>query len=150
MNGQKKRILFLEDQFEASQFHIDALIDEGYNITVTAKEKLIFTPRKEPFDLLLLDIMIKAKEHVEDERFEGNLHFEDINWSETGLEFFKRIRQGVYTEYGLLKDITCIVVTATADADVIEQLFKLEPKRVIWKPYKVETLLLEVRSVFKE
>lgn len=150
MSEQKKRILFFEDQIEASQFYIEALNDEGYDVTVTANEKKIFITPKEPFDLLLLDIMIKTKEHDDDERFEGNLHFEGIKWSETGLEFFKRIRQGDYIEYGLSKDITCIVVTAIADADVIEQLYTLKPKEIIGKPYKVETLLKEVRSVFEE
>jgi len=148
MNGQKKSILFIEDQKDASEFHIEALIDAGYDVTVTAKEIDIFKLREKPFDLMILDIMIKTKDCDEDDdMFEGNLHFDGVNWDETGLEFFKRVRQEKYNEYGIPEDIPCIVATAVGDVDVIEQIYKLNPKEVIGKPYKVDKLLKEVESI---
>ncbi len=94
MTLKTARILWIDDNITAYDDVILYLHETpGYEVVVGAQSSLLDSLRKEVFDLLILDIMIRTQGLNEGE----NIHYNDINWKFTGIEFLKRFRAGEYS-----------------------------------------------------
>ena len=59
MPRKKPKILFFEDDAESvHDFYL--VLCEDYEVTLSAHRSVVEAPRDEPFDLLILDLMIQA------------------------------------------------------------------------------------------
>lgn len=142
----EKSILWFEDQQQYFNVHIQELKSIYKEVLVTASRNIIESPRDKDFDLILLDIMIHT---VENDEKTKNLKFSNTKWHTTGLEFMKRIRSGVYFDYGIPSDIPIIVVTAVVQNGILEQINHNKPYTIIEKPLSVKKLLHAVCEVFQ-
>lgn len=148
MTEGKPRILYLEDDSESVQDFYTVLSKE-YDVTLSAHRIVVETPRDQPFDLLILDLMI----HLESEDSLGevgeSIAFPRINWRRTGLEFLRQVRAGRYAQFGIPQEIPAVAATAVGEYSVREEAIHnlgILPDLYLEKPFRMDTLLLAVKN----
>jgi len=104
MAEEKVRILFVDDDRFAMHHYIEALLDAGYHVTTaeSVEEALEFV-RSEPFDAVLLDIMMPPGKKL------GRI--ETAGGFRTGKALAREIRE-------LLPEAKLIAFTLSNDADI--------------------------------
>jgi len=140
MTGEKKIIFWFEDD-------PNSLVDcckefrKNYNLVVGAHRGIIRRPRRQIFDLVLLDLMIHHKScDNENEEERTNIQFPGVHWTQTGVEFLRRIRNGEYQSYGFNKNVPVIVVTAVSDYPAREETKTLGITDYFEKPVTLDQL----------
>lgn len=136
-----RRILIVEDDPERMGGLMEYLIDEGYEVELTADRALTERLCRERFDLLLVDVMISA---TAQDGVTPNLHFDGVQWTRTGLEFLKRLRQNQYSgpgSEGTPGHVPVILLSAVADdsAEEDEEIVEMASKYVE-KPFRLSSL----------
>lgn len=131
---------FLVDYFER--------LNRTYKVVMGAHWDLLEEHRRYDFDLLLLDLMIHISsiDYNSNEEVK-NIHFPDIDWTRTGVEFLRRLRKGEYKHYGFPKSIPVIVATAVSTTR--EDVEQLGINDYIEKPFSIETLEDSIKKAFE-
>ena len=88
MPSERKRLLFFEDDYDNLRDLEEYLErDLGWQIEVTAQESILARLATETFDLLVVDLMIRPESLDAEGNKVVNVHFQDVSWLRTGIEF---------------------------------------------------------------
>ena len=151
MPERTKKIFYLEDDGESVNDHYKVL-REYYKVTLGAHEDLVATRRDEPFDLLILDLMIHPESSDAAGTIAKSIAFDKVEWQRVGLEFLERIRRGEYEEFGFPIDIPVVVATAVGEYRVQEKTIgelQVRADAYLEKPFTVDALLEAVAKCLK-
>jgi CheY-like chemotaxis protein len=135
-------IAYVEEDIQAIQDFVDELA-KRYLIQVGAYSDEVFKKRSRPYSLIILDIMIHRENTLIEDGKEvkrQNIGFEGIHWTETGLEFLRRVRDGKLTNSGFPKDIPVIIATARVDESVRQFANSLLISGWLEKPFTIDEL----------
>jgi CheY-like chemotaxis protein len=155
MPTEPRRILLFEDDFESMRYFKEDLEEElGWSVELTAAGDVIERLGQEQFDLVILDLMIQPKSLDAQGQEVKNVHFDDVPWQRTGLEFLRRLRAGDFSRRpgtGTSPDVPVMVLSAVA-GDSIER--KLGPGVFVndhlEKPFRLDELVRRVRQLLKD
>ena len=152
----EKRILLFEEDFESMRDLKDYIEEEfGWHVELTAESSLLERLRRERFDLISVDLMI----HPISLNAEGmeviNVHFEDVSWLTTGLEFLRRLRKGEFSTeagQGTHPDVPVIICSAIADFSIIEDAMQenFNVEAHVEKPFRLEEMVEHIRRLLQE
>ncbi len=148
MEVQRKRILYIEDDPE-SILDLARILSEKHELQIGAHWELIRERRDQPFDLLILDIMIHPQSYDLDGRIVTNIRFPGVSWTRIGLEFLRRLRQDAYVHFGIPSDIPVIVASAIVDYEVQREIINelgVDPDVYLEKPFTKDTLEKAVQT----
>ena len=128
--------------------------DLGYAVTLTAEASLTERLRQERFDLILVDIMIRSKSPDAEGQEVVNIHYDDIPWIKTGLEFLRRLREGEFSgnaTTGTSPDVPVIVLSAVASDSITAELKNHRQAQIYMKkPYQFTEILSNINSLLKD
>lgn len=140
----RARIFCLEDDTETIEDFKAVLEDIGFEILAGATEELVKQTDRDPFDLLILDIMI----HSGDERRPSEprrLSYDSVPWQRTGLHLLKLIRDKQYEKFGFPADIPVVVISGAVDEDLLQSVRALGIARHIEKPPLMDDVIEAVK-----
>lgn len=144
----KGRILFFDDDYASMEPLREVLEEHGYSVLLTAAEGVLTQLAHERFDLVIVDVMIHPTSLARgEEDVVRNVHYPDINWQETGLEFLRRLRRGDYeggNGQGTLRTVPAIILSATADPDEPH-----EAQAIFEKPFDLEEVVTQLDALLK-
>lgn len=151
MLSEAKRILFFEDDFETMCLFKEHLEEMHYIVEMTASETILARLSQERFDLIIVDIMIQPQSLDAAEKVVKNVHYDNVNWKLTGVEFFRRLRRGEYSSPsgdGTSPNVPVIFLSAVGGIPLEEKLigncYQME------KPFRIEKLVQLIRQVSQE
>jgi CheY-like chemotaxis protein len=146
----ERRVLLFDDDFESMNHLKDAIKDElGWSVELSAQANVLERLSHERFDLIVADLMIHSWSVDERDEVVQNVHFDGINWRETGLEFLKRLRAGKLSSsspQSTPPDVAVIVLSAIADESVIQDI---QSGPSVWyaeKPFRLAHILDLIRT----
>jgi CheY-like chemotaxis protein len=151
----KPKLLFFEDDYENLRDLREYLErDLGWHVEVTAETGILERLATEAYDLILIDIMVRPESYDAAGNKVQNVHFEDISWLRTGLEFLERLRRGEYVAVpgqGTSPTVPVIVLSAVAHYSVQDEL---PPSTAITdyveKPFRVRDLVARIKRLMQE
>jgi len=149
---EKIKILMVEDDVESMK-DVKAHLEEDLNYTVTMSAEIDLPSRlaHTRFNLILLDLMIRPFSIKEQGVRVETLHFDDVNWRETGLEFLKRFKRGDYwrsDEHGTPPETPVIILSAIADTFVeIHPEVQELTAQYIEKPFRLSDFDRQLQEV---
>lgn len=146
MNPEPRNILLFDDDYESMEpLKLFLEVVHGFTVELTAAQTILQRLTEKRFDLLCVDLMIHpvsldaAGQEVE------NLHFPDVNWQVTGLEFLKRLRRGDFCQQrtgGTAPQVPVIVLSAVATQSIDAMLKQeVQPLAHIEKPFDLEEMI---------
>jgi CheY-like chemotaxis protein len=146
MSTRAKRIFYFDDEPEDLRDYIEILRAE-YEVIVGASRDLVEQPRRQPIELVIVDLMIY---HFS---FEGrnevqNISYPGISWKRTGVEFLRRLRAGNYERFGFPAAVPVIVATVRVDSSIREEVEELNVEAYLEKPFTIDELEETVNAVF--
>lgn len=148
MTGEKKIIFWFEDD-PSSLVDCCKEFRKNYHLVIGAHKGIIQRSRQQLFDLVLLDLMIHHKScYNESKEEKTNIQFPGVHWTQTGVEFLRRIRKGEYQSYGFNKNIPVIVVTAVSDYPARDETETLGITDYFEKPVTLDHLEKSISKVF--
>jgi CheY-like chemotaxis protein len=136
---EKKRIFYFEDEPELLRAYFEVL-REKYEVIVGASKELVEQSRRQPVDLVIVDLMIHKFTFDEEGNEVQNIHYADVNWQRTGVEFLRRVRVGDYEDFGFSAAVPAIVATAKVDNPIRDEVEALGVKAYLEKPFSVDEL----------
>lgn len=134
-----KTIFYFEDEPELLRDYFKVLRTK-YGVIVSASQEVIEQLRQQPIDLVVIDLMIHYSSFDEAEKEVENIHYPDVGWQRTGVEFLRRIRAGDYREFGFPATAPVIAATARVDDSTREEVELLDVKAYLEKPFSVDEL----------
>ena len=148
------RVLFFDDDFESMASTKEYLERErGWSVELSAERTILDRLKRERFDLILVDIMIRPASLDAAGGEVENVHFDGVPWQMTGIEFLKRLRRGDFggaTGQGTRADVPVIIVSAIADDSVVDAF---DNSVMLWdyqgKPFRIEYLLAHIDQLLK-
>jgi CheY-like chemotaxis protein len=154
MPGKHKKILLLDDDYE-SMHSLQAYLQEekGWEVELSAEKSLLTRLGREKFDLLIVDLMIRPKGVDAENREVQNIHYDDVKWDRTGLEFIRRFRQGEYAQdgKGTSPNTPIIALSAVADSAADEEWGKIiQNENHVEKPFRLSDLVALILSLLQE
>jgi len=154
MSNKPKRILLLDDDYE-SMHDLKTYLEEelGWEVEFSAEKNLLQRLRQERFDLLLVDVMIRPKSQGTDGQEVENIHYDNVKWNHTGLEFIQRFRQGEYSQEGkgTSRNVPLIALSAVADSAAEGEWGKvIQNEHHIEKPFRLLELIELMRKLVQE
>jgi CheY-like chemotaxis protein len=155
MQGERKRILLFEDDYDSMGYFKSYLeLVMGWYVELTADTGLLERLGQERFDLILIDLMIHHASRNADGRVVQNVHFENVNWKKTGLEFLRRLRNGEFSKEdssGTSPDVPVIILSAVADDSVSKELEEnVRFNGYVEKPFSLEDLQEKIVELLQE
>lgn len=154
MSSKSKKILLLDDDFESMESLHTYLQDElELEVVFSAEATLLKRLDCEKFDLLIVDLMIHPRSLNADNVEVQNIHYDDVRWDQTGLEFIRRFRIGEYTAtgQGTSTSVPIIVLSAVADSATDGEWGSIiENEHPIEKPFRVSELSNLINKLLKE
>lgn len=143
---EKKRIFWFEDDAVSLEDFHDSL-QESYILKMGAHGALIKRRRKYPFDLVIIDIMIRQNSyHFKTNKLVKNISYNDIHWEKSGVEFLRHIRNGSYEPFGFMRNVPVIAATAIVDSSVKDELERLGINSYLTKPFEPDLLMWKIKS----
>lgn len=122
VKAKEKRILIIEDEFEANRYFQTALSAEGYDaVGVTSGRDGLQALADAQFDLVLLDIMMQEMD---------------------GIETCRRIRQNPAWQ-----SLPICMITASVDVEKVVTSFKAGANGYIVKPFDLDELLAKINEL---
>ncbi len=145
MSNKPKKILLLDDDYE-SMHNLQIYLEEelGWEVDLSAEKNLLERLKRKQFDLLIVDLMIRPKSLNASGQEVQNIHYENVKWDRTGLEFIRRFRQGEYTQNGkgTSPSAPIIVLSAVADSAADEEWGKIiQHENHVEKPFRLSELI---------
>jgi CheY-like chemotaxis protein len=154
MSHKSKKILLLDDDYESMRDLKTYLEEElGWEVEFSAEKNLLLRLGRERFDLLLVDVMIHPKSKGTDNLEVENIHYDNVKWQRTGLEFIRRFRQGEYCleGKGTSNNVPLIVLSATADSESDGEWGKIiQNEYHVEKPFRFLELIDLMRKLLQE
>ena len=155
MQGEQKRILLFEDDYESMRLFKEYIEEEmGWYVDLTADRSLLERLSYEHFDLIIVDLMIRPKSFHTDGKEVQNVHFDGVNWQKTGLEFLRRLRKGEFSEelgLGTSPDVPAIILSAVAGYSVTDELGKdIRLNGYLEKPFRLDELIEKMCKLLRE
>ena len=151
----EKRILLFEEDFESMRDLKEYIEEEfGWQVELTAEKSLLERLRHERFDLIAVDLMIHPVSLDADGQEVENVHFEDVSWLRTGLEFLRRLREGEFSseaDQGTPPDVPVIIFSAVADysvEDAMQENFNVQV--YVEKPFRLEEMIEHMYKLLQE
>jgi CheY-like chemotaxis protein len=116
--SDKVKILWIDDDYTSNEYMKEYLVETlGFDVLVSAQEDILERLSHEAFDLLIIDVMIRSKSVHAPTGEARNIHYDNVHWSATGLEFLNRLRQGCYAgPGGTPPNVPAIVLSAVAES----------------------------------
>jgi CheY-like chemotaxis protein len=154
MSEKKRKILMLDDDFE-SMHNLQSFVGKQLDMDVelTAEKSLLERLGQEQFDLLIVDLMIKPKSFNGENQEVENIHFEDVKWDHTGIEFIRRFRRGDFSQpqQGTPADVPIIVLSAVSDIAANEDYGKvIQNEHRMEKPFRLSDFMKLVKALVQE
>lgn len=154
MLTKPKKLLLLDDDYESMEsLQLYLQSEMGLEVVFSAEASLLERLDREKFDLLIVDLMIHSRSlNAENDEIQ-NIHYDNVKWDRTGLEFLRRFRTGEYTRtgQGTSTSVPIIVLSAVADSatdgewgEIIQNEHSLE------KPFRLSELSNLVRRLLQE
>jgi CheY-like chemotaxis protein len=146
----KKKIFWFEDDpYTFKDFY--EKLNKEYEVNIGAGKYLIEKKRDFQFDLILLDLMIHKHSFKDDSNEQvENITFEEdgvrTHWTDIGVEFLRRLREGEYEIYGFPKGIPVIAATARIDSSIREIVEKLGVNKFLVKPFTMDKLKISIEQ----
>ena len=145
MNAQTKTVFWFEDDSHGVKDHIESL-KKNYQVESGASWDIIRKKREQPINLVIIDFMIHALSSNEEGEDVENIRFDGINWTETGLGFLQRIRQGEYAEYGFDANVPIIAATAVVTYPARTRAEEVKINGFLVKPFSFDELKIAVEK----
>ena len=155
MLTKSHKILLLEDDYESMRYLKEYLEEDlGWSVVLTADKDVLERLRSERFDLVAIDLMIQPTGLDAQGRLVENIHFENVPWQRTGLEFLRRLRGGEYGQAGSAgtsPSVPALVLSAVAAYSLEGKLGKdtLE-ETYVEKPFRLDDLVGRMTRLLKE
>jgi CheY-like chemotaxis protein len=154
MSNKPKRILLLDDDYE-SMHDLKTYLEEelGWEVEFSAEKNLLQRLGRERFDLLLVDLMIRPKILGDDGQEIQNIHYDNVKWNRTGLEFIRRFREGEYSQEGkgTSRNVPLIALSAVADSTAEGEWGKIiQNEHHVEKPFRLLELIELMRKLVQE
>lgn len=154
MTKKPKKLLLLDDDFESmAELYQYLKEDIGLEVEFSASENLLKRLDREKFDLLIVDLMIHQYSlNAQNEKVQ-NIHYDNVRWDRTGLEFIKRFRTGQYTPSGrgTSTSVPIIVLSAVADSATDGELGDILAKEhPCEKPFRLSDLTGLISRLLQE
>jgi CheY-like chemotaxis protein len=154
MNARVNKILVLDDDYE-SMFDLKAHLEEelGWSVELSANKSILERLRVESFDIIVLDLMIRPVSLDSNNQEVQNIHYEGIHWTQTGLEFLRRFRNGDYTldNRSTPSNIPVLILSAVANNTVGRDREKLLLKEnYTEKPFRLADLVKKMQFLLSE
>lgn len=154
MTEKSKRLLLLDDDYESMEVLYKYLKEElGLDVEFTASANLLERLDQEKFDLLLVDLMIhQSGSNPKNEKVQ-NIHYDNVKWDHTGMEFIRRFRTGEYTPTGrgTSTSVPIIVLSAVADSATDGEWGNiLEKEHTVEKPFRLSDLVGLINRLLQE
>lgn len=154
MSSKQKKILLLDDDYESMhnlQIYLEEELD--WEVVFSAEKTMLERLGREKFDLLIVDLMIRPKGLGASGQEVQNIHYENVKWDRTGLEFIRRFRQGEYAQNnkGTSPHAPVIVLSAVADSTANGEwgkIIKNEPH--VEKPFRLSDLINLMQKLLRE
>jgi CheY-like chemotaxis protein len=154
MPGKPQKILLLDDDYESMHSLQTYLKEEkGWSVELSAEKNLLERLCREQFDLLIVDLMIRPKSVNADNQEVQNIHYDNVKWDRTGIEFIRRFRQGEYTQNskGTSPTVPIIVLSAVADSPADGEWGKIiQNEHHVEKPFRLSELINLMRNLLQE
>lgn len=148
-SSKKKKVFYLEDDADGLQDYYEVL-RKRYDVSIGAHWDLIKPSRPQLVDLVIVDLMIHhASFDYETGKEVENICFQDVHWTRTGLEFFRRLRDGEYEQHGFSPDMPVIVATAVVNYPARDLTEQLGIASFLEKPFTIEELETAVDKALK-
>lgn len=151
---KSKRLLLLDDDYESMEVLYKYLKEElGLDVEFSADANLLKRLDEEKFDLLLVDLMIRQFTSGSKSEKVQNIHYDNVRWDRTGLEFIRRFRLGEYTPtgQGTSTSVPIIVLSAVADSATDgEWADVLEKEQIVEKPFRLSDLINLINRLLQE
>jgi CheY-like chemotaxis protein len=155
MMSQQKRVLMFEDDFESMGALKEYTEEEfGWHVELSAEHSLLERLAHERYDLVMVDLMIHSTSFDANGNEVQNVHFEGINWRETGLEFLRRLRRGELCKeagLGTQPDVPVVILSAIANETVekeIDRDFCIQA--YLEKPFRLEEIVNLMSQLLQE
>jgi CheY-like chemotaxis protein len=154
MSNKPKKILLLDDDYE-SMHNLQIYLEEelGWEVELSAEKKLLERLKQKQFDLLIVDLMIRPKSLNANGQEVQNIHYENVKWDRTGLEFIRRFRQGEYTQNSksTSPSTPVIVLSAVADSTADEEWGEIvQREKHVEKPFRLSELIDLMHKLLQE
>jgi CheY-like chemotaxis protein len=154
MTANSKKLLLLDDDYESMEVLYKYLKEDlGLDVEFSADVNLLKRLDQEKFDLLLVDLMIhQFSSNAKSEKVQ-NIHYEDVKWDRTGLEFIRRFRTGEYTPTGRGTSTTVPMIVLSAVADSVtdgDWGYILEKEHTVEKPFRLSELVGLINRLLQE
>jgi CheY-like chemotaxis protein len=120
---------------------------ERIEIIIGASRFIIEQQRNFSFDLLILDIMIHEEGIDEMGNWVTSIQYDGVRWHKTGMEFFRRIRNGDYEIYGFPRAIPVIVASGSIDSETRFVVENLGIETWLEKPFTFDELDLSITNI---
>ena len=149
-----RKILMLDDDFESMQnVQVYAKKELNMDIELTAEKSLLQRLGEEKFDLLIVDLMIHPRSFNGDNQEVENIHYDEVKWDRTGLEFIRRFRKGEYTHpgQGTSVDVPIIIMSAVSDSAANGEWGKIiQNEHRMEKPFRLSDFMKLVNKLLQE
>ena len=150
-----KRILMFEENYDSLKSLKEHLEERfGWQVELTAEESIRERLAETHFDLILVDLMIAPVSLNDKGKEVKNVHFDGVNWQETGREFLRRLRRGEFVREegtGTPAEVPVIAFSAVASDTVKKELSgELKVSDYLSKPFRLEEIVARIREVMKE
>lgn len=140
------RILLFDDDYLSMEPLKEVLEENGYGVVLTAAQEILARLAVERFDLISVDFMIHPETPARTkEGVVANVHYPEMSWQETGLEFLRRFRRGDYAgAEGTPSTTPVIILSATADPDG-----SYDAQAIFEKPFDLEAVISALEDLLQ-
>jgi len=154
MSTRQKKLLLLDDDYESMESLQSYMQTElGLEVEFSADANLLKRLDREKFDLIIVDVMIHPHSpNAQNEKVE-NIHYDNVRWECTGLEFIRRFRTGEYTrsDQGTSTSVPIIVLSAIADSTTNREWGKImQCENHMEKPFRLSELSNLIQRLLQE
>jgi CheY-like chemotaxis protein len=125
-------------------------VELGWSVELSAQISLLERLSQERFDLIVADLMIHSTSSGPDGEAVQNVHYDDVNWRNTGLEFLRKLRAGAYsadTPTSTPPTVPVVVLSAVADESVMQDIHNGISKHCAEKPFRLEPIIELIRTL---
>ncbi len=155
MAEEQKKVLLFDDDYEsmvALKIYLEHRL--GLLVELSAERALLERLACDRFDLICIDLMIHPVSLNALDQEVKNVHFEEVNWQKTGLEFLRRLRTGEFSQAGgpgTVPTVPVIVLSAVANYSVEDELGpEVAVEGYIEKPFSLEEMAEKIRTLLAE
>ena len=151
----QRRILLLDDDYE-SLLPLKNFLEtvNDHSVELTANEAILDRLSTEIFDLICVDNMIYPTSLDKDNAEVRNIHFDNVNWKATGIEFIRRLRRGEFQStdrQGTSSQVPVIILSAVPGTLISDlDLLANENLDYVEKPFDLASLVDRIDQLLEQ